>query len=200
MPHVSPPQAEHAPHGCVRDTGELENTVICIASDHGDMLGDHSEQAKSKPWQGSASVPLVCSGPGIARGQNYTHPVTTLDLAGTFLDFAGLSPTTNMTTKSLRGLLENPSNHSAMPRTFVSSGLMNWRMVVKEFEGTSYKLICCKGVCPGAPKSAPIPQGKWSLLLYDVLKDPFDMVPLEEKLPNVVGEMKPLLPEGWCQN
>ena len=36
--------------------------MICIASDHGEMLFDRSVTAKSKPWSSASSVPLICSG------------------------------------------------------------------------------------------------------------------------------------------
>ncbi len=49
--------------------GELENTVIVYTSDHGEMLGDHDEWQKSRPWQSALAVPLIAAGPGVARGQ-----------------------------------------------------------------------------------------------------------------------------------
>ena len=47
---------------------------------------------KSKPWEGSAHVPLMCSGPGIKAGQTVTRPVATMDMSGTFMDFASAVP------------------------------------------------------------------------------------------------------------
>merc|ERR1712045_1097445 len=80
---------------------ELENTLVCITGDHGEMLGDHGQIAKAKPWQGAISVPLLCFGPGVKKGSIHADPVTTLDLAGTFLDYAeyGSAPYP-MTTRS----------------------------------------------------------------------------------------------------
>jgi arylsulfatase A-like enzyme len=46
----------------VEEQGETATTVVCIASDHGEMLGDHGDVDKSKPWEGSAHVPLMCAG------------------------------------------------------------------------------------------------------------------------------------------
>ena len=60
------------------------------------MLGDHSDWGKSKPWEGSAHVPLVCSGPSaLVRRQMVRYPVTTMDLAATWLDFAGVPLTSS---------------------------------------------------------------------------------------------------------
>lgn len=204
------------------DRKELDNTLVCITGDHGEMLGDHGQIAKAKPWQGSISVPLLCFGPGVKNGSIYADPVTTLDLPGTFLDYAGYGRAPYpMTTRSLRPLLQDASKRHAKMfhnkavehlhpvRECVSSGYGSWRAVIKvTYDKTShtsnqhvstYKLICCKDACPGAPQSAsPVSARGWNVLLYDTIADPFDMLPLEKNLPSIVEEMIPLLPNGWC--
>jgi arylsulfatase len=67
------------------DEGVTANTLTVFASDHGEMLGDHGDTGKTFPWQASASVPLIISGPGVRVGVE-ARPVATLDLAATFLD------------------------------------------------------------------------------------------------------------------
>ena len=47
----------------VQALGDTNNTLICASSDHGEMLGDHGDWEKSKPWEGASHVPLVCTGP-----------------------------------------------------------------------------------------------------------------------------------------
>ena len=42
------------------------------------MLGDHGDVDKSKPWEGSAHVPLMCAGPGILANHTVTLPVATM--------------------------------------------------------------------------------------------------------------------------
>ena len=44
-------------------SGEAAQTIVIVASDHGEMLGDHDDYGKELPWQGSASVPLLVSAP-----------------------------------------------------------------------------------------------------------------------------------------
>ena len=115
----------------VEARGDLDSTVVCVASDHGEMLGDHGDVDKSKPWEGSAHVPLACMGPGITAGAVIDIPVATMDMAGTFIDYAGATIASGMSTRSLRPLLENRSNAVEHYRSFVSSGLSNFRMVVQ---------------------------------------------------------------------
>lgn len=39
--------------------GELENTLIFYASDHGDTLGDHHLWRKCRPHEGSSQIPMI---------------------------------------------------------------------------------------------------------------------------------------------
>lgn len=156
----------------LKAAGELDNTVIAIAADHGEMLGDYNKYAKSMPWDGSSRVPLIFHGPGIKAGVVESQPVTTLDIVGTFLEVAGAKVATNMTTQSMWPLLTSAVGQQKYSRDFISSGLgsetfvgeieneaapasaqqrpgsMNWRMVVKQMNASStLKLVCCPTGC-----------------------------------------------------
>ena len=86
-----------------------------------------------------------------------------MDLAGTILDWAGATPGTNMTTVSLRPFLSSGNAPRGSYRPFVSSGLSSWRAVVQSAsDGAIYKLICCRGVCPGQPSNATAAGGTFS--------------------------------------
>ena len=174
---------------------EANNTVVCIVGDHGEMLGDHSLLGKKVPWQASISVPLVCFGPGIAKGIEYHGPVTTLDLGGTFMELAGTTANEDMTTQSLRPLLTGGEPR----RDYVMSGLDNWRLVVQQIDDVSYKLVCCKGPCsePNSSPEASLSLEEWNMLLYDTQADRFDMHPIANK-PEIVEELRTHLPAGWC--
>lgn len=157
------------------------DTVVCVLSDHGEMLGDHGGKDKKKPWQGSLNVPLVCAGPGIRRGASLRLPVASLDLGATILDLAGAKPAAGVAARSFRGLLEG-ANPASRNRTVVLSGLQesdgfasdgrlnrtdellrepsstkeqefSWRAAVMgdAASGAIYKYVCCKGECPDAP-------------------------------------------------
>ena len=154
-----------------------EKTIVCYASDHGEMLSDHGDVGKTMPWSGSVSVPLACSGPGIAKGKVVTRPVSTMDLAATFLDFGRAEKPEGMSSVSLRPLMSSSNENNDYDRPYISSGLDNWRMVVES--ETNLKFVCCKGKCPGVPKNAPdVDQNGWQQVLYNVSSDPYDMNPL----------------------
>ena len=88
--------------------GELDNTVIVYTSDHGDMLGDHNEWQKSRPWQSSVAVPLIAAGPGVAEGRRSDSLIQLFDLAATFIDYADADPVPDMDARSIRPVLEDP--------------------------------------------------------------------------------------------
>jgi len=70
-------------------TRMLDDTVIVFASDHGDMLGERGLWFKMCFYEGSARVPLMIAGKGIAPGRQAT-PVSNLDLCPTLCDIAGI--------------------------------------------------------------------------------------------------------------
>lgn len=136
-------------------------------------------------------------GPGIKQNATVAQAVTTMDLAGTFMDYASATPADGMTTQSLRPLLEGTTAGRPYTREFISSGLANWRMVVMPHNNSTYKYICCKGICPGAPSTAPSHKGHNMDLLYDTIADPYDMHDLKEAHPSLVTSMRALLPTPY---
>ena len=69
----------------------LDNTIVIVTSDHGDMLGEKKLWYKMSWFEHSARVPLVMAGPGI-KTQVSDTPCSLLDLAPTLLEFAGAEP------------------------------------------------------------------------------------------------------------
>ncbi|MFT7032959.1 MAG: arylsulfatase [Cyclobacteriaceae bacterium] len=79
----------------LEERGELENTLILLSSDHGDMMGDHHLWRKSYPYEGSAGVPMIIRWPESLniqanRGQVINELVELRDVLPTFLDIAKL--------------------------------------------------------------------------------------------------------------
>lgn len=72
--------------------GFRERTIVIFTSDHGDMLGEHGMWHKCNWREWSARVPLLFSGPGLARGARVQEPVSLVDLYPTLLELAGLEP------------------------------------------------------------------------------------------------------------
>jgi len=94
--------------------GQLENTLILLTSDHGEMLGDHHLFGKCEPLEGSANVPFLLRLPGPARklpgdgakGQICDQPIGLQDVMPTLLDAAGVEVPAACTGRSLLPLVK----------------------------------------------------------------------------------------------
>lgn len=87
--------------------GLQRDTLVVYSTDHGDWLGDHGLILKGPmAYEGLLRVGLIFSGPGIPQGKVVSDPVSTLDLAATFADFAGVSMGKQLHSRSLRKLIE----------------------------------------------------------------------------------------------
>ena len=86
------------------------NTIIIFTSDHGEWLGDHGLLLKGPMmYEGLVRVGFIAQGPGITPGLTLDHPVSTLDVAATVLDYFGTSAELPMHGKSLKPLLNGMS-------------------------------------------------------------------------------------------
>lgn len=79
--------------GYLKDRGLWDDTLIVLTSDHGDYLGDHWMGEKDMFHDCSAKIPLIIRDPSAdadrARGSECGEMVEAIDLAATFLDYAG---------------------------------------------------------------------------------------------------------------
>lgn len=72
----------------LQETNELDNTIIVVTADHGDMLGERGLWYKMNFFEHSARVPLIIAGPGIIHGKA-SNACSLVDLLPTFIDIAG---------------------------------------------------------------------------------------------------------------
>src|SRR5207342_131166 len=63
--------------GLLRDTGRLDDTVVIVTSDHGEMLGERGAWYKMSFFEGSARVPLVVRAPALFEPGRVAAPVST---------------------------------------------------------------------------------------------------------------------------
>ncbi|MBX2884425.1 MAG: choline-sulfatase [Granulosicoccus sp.] len=72
----------------LKEIGQLENTVIVVTADHGDMLGERGLWYKMNFFEHSARVPLVFAGPGVTQG-SCVSACSLVDLLPTFIELGG---------------------------------------------------------------------------------------------------------------
>ncbi len=163
----------------VAQRGELENTVVIFASDHGEMLGDHERFTKMVPHEPSVHVPLVIAGPGIKGGRVSQALVELIDLAATHLDLAGLPIPRYFDSRSLAPILTGRAG-DASHREVIVSGLESWR-----------------SACDGRHKLVEVDgtDDTVAAALYDLERDPGETVDVSRRKPKVAARLAAYLAE-----
>ena len=97
----------------VEQAGRMENTVVVLTSDHGELLGAHGLYCKNfSAFEEIYNIPLIVSGPGIAGGAVSEARVGLHDLAPTLLELAGADPIGAPDSRSFADALRDPDGES----------------------------------------------------------------------------------------
>ncbi|MEN8982587.1 MAG: sulfatase-like hydrolase/transferase [Planktotalea arctica] len=147
----------------LEDAGLAENTIVIYTSDHGDWLGDHGLILKGPmPYEGLLRVPMLVTGPGVRAGHVVDAPVSTLDIAATFSDFADVAPGLPQHGTSLRPLLEGDGQ-----RDFA---MMEWELLPNRV-GVALSLRTVRTKSAKLTKDLRSGAGE----MYDLASDPHEM-------------------------
>ena len=161
----------------LRDSGQLDNTVVVITSDHGDYLGDHWLGEKDLFHDPSVRVPMIIYDPSpeadATRGTVSDALVESIDLLPTFVEMAGGTPRDEwLEGRSLMPLLRGESP-------------ADWRTyAVSEYD---YSITPMAGRLNLAPKDARLfmvtddrwkfmhAEGGFAPMLFDLQNDPMEL-------------------------
>ncbi len=117
----------------LESTGQLDDTYIIFASDHGEMNMEHRQTLKNALYEASARVPLIVAGPGLRQGVISDDLVSLIDLFPTLMDIAGLEHPRGLDGHSLlplcRGEATNRPDYvfSEYHSNFSNTGIAMWR-------------------------------------------------------------------------
>ena len=145
----------------VAAAGRLDDTIVVLTSDHGELLGAHGLYCKNvSGFEEVYQIPLVVAGPGAGRGVVSQARVGLHDLAPTLLELAGMAPIGAPDSRSLRTVLSNEGRAREYTRGFA------------EYHGGRYRLT-----------QRIVWDGSWKLVwngfdfdeLYDLEHDPYEM-------------------------
>ena len=149
----------------VRDAGKMDDTIVIMTSDHGELLGAHRMYCKNiSAFEEIYRVPLIVAGPGIAAGAVSDARVGLHDLHPTILELAGLSPDPVPDSRSAAALLASGAR-----------GDGSWRRGYAEYFGVRI-LLTQRVVWDGDTKY--IFNGFDNDELYDLAADPHEMTNL----------------------
>jgi N-acetylglucosamine-6-sulfatase len=183
-------QAVEAIVGELRETGQLERTVLVFTADHGVLAGQHRiPRGKNQPYEEAIAVPLLIRGPGVAAGRRIAAPVANTDLAPTILELAAITPSADLARpidgRSLAPQLAGAS--SGRDRAVLIEGRDNTARARRGFKVRSYVGVRTRryayiehrraGFDARADGiAAPIGAGRTTAReLYDPRRDPFQL-------------------------
>lgn len=93
----------------LRESGQLENTLVVFTADQGFSMGEHGFRTKLAPYDANFRSPLIISRPGtIPQDKVCTKPVGGQDLVVTFFAHAGFELPWAMHGRDLSPLLADP--------------------------------------------------------------------------------------------
>ncbi len=75
----------------LQDTGQIDNTIIFMISDHGEMLGQQGARGKIVSWEESIRVPTLVYHPDLKDKKLCNSVISNIDIVPTLLEFTGLS-------------------------------------------------------------------------------------------------------------
>ena len=144
------------------DVGELDDTIVVMMSDHGDLLGAHGLFFKDiSAFEEVFNVPFIVRGPGVEAGAVCDGRVGLHDLCPTVLELAGCEPLAESDSRSFVELLGSPDRTGD-----------EWSRGYAEYYGNRHRLT-----------QKVVWDGKWKFVfngfdfdeLYDLEDDPWEM-------------------------
>jgi choline-sulfatase len=140
-------------------TGLRDDTVVVVASDHGDMLGERGLWYKMTFFEDSARVPLVVHAPPRFAAGRVRANVSLLDLLPSFVELAGdVAPDDRVAERSLLPLLQGDgTERPPVVAEYAAEGTYAPCVMVRD---GSLKYVRC----PGDPE-----------LLFDLAADPLEL-------------------------
>lgn len=184
----------------LRESGELENTVIIYTGDQGFFLGEHDLMDKRWIYEEAMRMPFVVHWPaGVKKGQVNGWLINNTDFAPTILDLAGARAPGFMQGRSFAGALAGkplPEDWRDVTYYRYWMHLAHNLAVPAHFgiRSERYKLVFFYGVNNEAPDKRKTPAA-WEF--YDLEKDPSEMNNLygDPEYAPLVSKMKEQLEE-----
>jgi len=161
----------------LKESGEMENTIIIYTSDQGYFLGEHDFFDKRWMYEEALRMPFIVYAPQLVKpGTNNGWLINNTDFAPTILDLAGIKNTPDyMQGHSFAAALKgNPEPDDWREYTYYRYWMhMAHGLKVPAHFGIRddrYKLIFFYGCTPDGKKQTPV---AWEF--YDLKKDPREM-------------------------
>ncbi len=208
----------------LKASGEWENTILIVTSDHGHPAGDHTRFGRElfdplpAETEGAfldsyrTRVPLMIFAPGrLPTGVRISEPVSLVDLLPTVLELSGLPPLVRSQGRSLVPLMRGDPNWETRPVILEQMErdvrTDEWTGHIEMIDGRwGASLEIWPQRKAGDP---PVQPSRWEakarfhvdgeppLLLYDLWDDPFVRKNVNARYPELVEKYTRLLEAQW---
>lgn len=152
----------------LKESGQLENTILVFTSDHGDLLGSHGAYKKQQPYEESARVPMLFHIPqnlDITTGKREAL-MNSEDILPTILDLCNIPIPNSVEGINYRPYLEGKEQVGDTTLLTCVQPFGQWNKV--EHGGREYRAIKTKQYTYARDLKGP-----W--LLFDNKNDPYQM-------------------------
>lgn len=152
----------------LRETGQLENTIIVFTADHGDLLGSHGAYKKQQPYDESIRVPMLFYIPkslGIAEGKREAL-MNSEDILPTLLGLSDIAVPETMEGIDYRPYLEGGADLGEQTLISCVQPFGQWNRT--QHGGKEYRGLVTRQYTYARDLNGP-----W--LLFDNTADPYQM-------------------------
>lgn len=169
----------------LEESGQMDDTIIVITSDHGDYLGDHWMGEKDLFHECAVKVPLIIYDPSpeadSTRGTTCDELVEAIDLAATFVEMAGGPVPEHI----IEGRSLVPFLHGEKPE--------KWReFAISEYDYSISPMAVNLGIKPREARLFMVADKRWKFvhseapghrpILFDMGNDPDELVDLGDSV------------------
>jgi arylsulfatase K len=160
-------------YDAMRELGLAGDTFFVFSSDHGELALEHQDWYKMSLYDGSARVPMVIAGPGVAEKLRVPQPVSLIDVCPTFMQMAGLPARGGLDGESLLPLAQGETTDSRgwAYACFTGTTLNTSAHMLRK---DKWKYVAYVGYAPQ---------------LFDMENDPQELRNLSSEQPDIVAQL-----------
>jgi arylsulfatase A-like enzyme len=183
----------------LKQSGQLENTVVIFTSDQGFAWGQHGSREKWIAYDSNICAPLIFSLAGRTKTSTICkEPVNGADIISTIHSLAGIEPEWKMHGRDLSGLLRNPGKTLDEPMLMINTTYEYGDRISDRLRQKDYDIFKRKGLyawmmmCEGKYKYIRHFKEDCIEELYDLEKDPGELTNLavDQEYKNKLSELR----------
>ena len=123
----------------LKESGQLENTIVIFTSDQGFAWGQHGAKEKWLPYDANIRAPLIIKAPGLTQaGTISSEAVNGVDITATIHDLSTVQVEWKMHGRSLMPLLKDADKKLNTPMLLINTTYQYGQMINDELKKKNY--------------------------------------------------------------